>query len=156
MAQSLYKIYLHIIFHVKTTSPQIADEHLERVHSYIGMLVNTTGCKVIRVGGIGDHVHIVCLLSKNETVAHLVEEVKRNSSRWIKALAPTYEHFAWQGGYAVFSVSQSQIDKVLEYVGNQAEHHNTGRMNYGGHNTTGRCPGLCANHALSGRNSDIM
>ncbi len=123
MAQSLYKIYLHIIFHVKTTSPQIADEHLERVHSYIGMLVNSTGCKVIRVGGVGDHVHIVCLLSKNETVAHLVEEVKRNSSRWIKALAPTYEHFAWQGGYAAFSVSQSQIDKVLEYVGNQAEHH---------------------------------
>ena len=123
MAQSLYKIYLHIIFHVKSTSPKIADEHLERVHSYIGQLVNSTGCKVIRVGGICDHVHIVCLLSKNETVAHLVEEVKRNSSRWIKVLTPIYEHFAWQGGYAVFSVSQSQINKVLDYVGNQIEHH---------------------------------
>ena len=123
MPQSLYKIYLHIIFHVKSTSPKIADEHLGRVHSYIGQLVNSTGCKVIRVGGICDHVHIVCLLSKNENVAHLMEEVKRNSSRWIKALAPTYEHFAWQGGYAVFSVSQSQINKVLDYVGNQIEHH---------------------------------
>ncbi len=123
MAQSLYKIYLHIIFHVKSTSPKIGDEHLGRVHSYIGQLVNSTGCKVIRVGGICDHVHIVCLLSKNENVAHLMEEVKRNSSRWIKALAPTYEHFAWQGGYAVFSVSQSQINKVLDYVGNQIEHH---------------------------------
>ena len=123
MAQSLYKIYLHIIFHVKIASPKIADEHLGRVHSYIGQLVNSTGCKVIRVGGICDHVHILCLLSKNENVAHLMEEVKRNSSRWIKALAPTYEHFAWQGGYAVFSVSQSQINKVLDYVGNQIEHH---------------------------------
>lgn len=123
MAQSLCKIYLHIIFHVKTVSPQIANVHLERVHSYIGQLVNNTGCKVIRIGGIGDHVHIVCILARNENVAHLVEEVKRNSSRWIKTLAPTYEHFAWQNGYAVFSISQSQINKVIDYVANQAEHH---------------------------------
>lgn len=123
MAQSLCKIYLHIIFHVKTVSPQIANVHLERVHSYIGQLVNNTGCKVIRVGGIGDHVHIVCILARNENVAHLVEEVKRNSSRWIKTLAPNYEHFAWQNGYAVFSISQSQINKVIDYVANQAEHH---------------------------------
>ena len=123
MAQSLCKIYLHIIFHVKTVSPQIANVHLERVHSYIGQLVNNTGCKAIRVGGIGDHVHIVCILARNENVAHLVEEVKRNSSRWIKTLAPTYEHFAWQNGYAVFSISQSQINKVIDYMANQAEHH---------------------------------
>lgn len=123
MAQSLCKIYLHIIFHVKTTSPQIADEHLDRLHSYIGQLVNTTGCQVIRVGGIGDHVHILCMLSRNENVAHLVEEVKRNSSRWIKTIDARYEKFAWQGGYAVFSVSQSVVDKTIEYDGNQREHH---------------------------------
>ena len=93
------------------------------MHSYIGQLVNTTGCKVIRVGGTGDHVHIVCVLSRNENVSHLVEEIKRNSSRWVKALGSTYEHFVWQSGYAVFSVSQSQIDKVVDYVANQAEHH---------------------------------
>ena len=123
MAQSLCKIYLHIIFHVKTTSPQIADEHLDRMHKYIGQLVNTTGCQVIRVGGIGNHVHILCMLSRNENVAHLVEEVKRNSSRWIKTIDARYEKFTWQGGYAVFSVSQSVIDKTIEYVRNQREHH---------------------------------
>ena len=108
---------------MKTSSPRIADEHLERMHSYIGQLVNTTGCRVIRVGGIGDHVHIVCLLSRSENVAHLVEEVKRNSSRWIKSVSHLYEHFAWQGGYAAFSVSQSVVDKTVEYVSNQHEHH---------------------------------
>lgn len=86
MAQSLCKIYLHIVFHVKTTSPRIGNEYLDCVHSYIGQLVNVTGCRVIRVGGISDHVHVVCELSKNETVTHLVEEIKRNSSRWIKTL----------------------------------------------------------------------
>ena len=123
MAQSLCKIYLHVIFHIKTTSPPIADEHLERVHSYIGQLVNDAGCQVIRVGGIGDHVHVVCLLSRDETVSHLVEEMKRNSSRWIKTLSPQYEHFAWQGGYAAYSVSQSVVDKTISYVNNQREHH---------------------------------
>ena len=123
MAQSLCKIYLHLVFHIKSTSPQIDAEHLERLHSYIGQLVNATGCHVIRVGGTSDHVHIVSLLSKDETVSHLMEEVKRNSSRWIKSLSPRYGHFAWQGGYAAFSVSQSVVEKTIEYVNNQQEHH---------------------------------
>ena len=123
MAQSLCKIYLHIVFRIKTNSPQIDEEHIERVHSYIGQLVNATGCQVIRVGGTSDHIHVVCLLSRSETVSHLVEEVKRNSCRWIKTLSPRYEHFAWQSGYAAFSVSQSVVEKTIEYVNNQQEHH---------------------------------
>ena len=81
MSQSLCKVYIHIIFHIKTVSPSIKEEHLERLHSYIGQLINTTGCQTMLVGGISDHIHMLCQLSKNETVAHLVEEVKRNSSR---------------------------------------------------------------------------
>ena len=123
MAQSLCKLYVHIVFHIKTTSPTIMTEHLERLHEYIGQLVNTTGCKVIRVGGINDHVHAVCLLSKDVTVSHLVEEIKRNSSRWIKSLDSRYVNFAWQGGYAAFSISQSVVEKTIEYVSKQEEHH---------------------------------
>lgn len=123
MAQSLCKIYLHIIFHIKNASPKISDNDLERVHAYIGALINETGCKSILVGGVGDHVHSLLLLSREETVAHLVEEMKRNSSRCIKKIGDHYSHFAWQGGYAAFSVSQSVVDKTLEYIGNQREHH---------------------------------
>lgn len=123
MPQSLNRIYLHIIFHIKTTSSQIAEEHLERVHSYIGKLVNTTGCQVIRVGGTGDHIHVLCALSKEVTVSHLVAEMKRNSSRWIKTLGAQYRNFSWQGGYAAFSVSQSVLEKTVDYIINQKEHH---------------------------------
>ena len=123
MSQSLCKVYLHIIFHVKSTSTTVDDEHLERMHSYIGGLVNTTGCQVICVGGTGNHVHALVMFSKTETIAHIVEEMKRNSSRWIKTISPKYEKFAWQGGYATFSVSQSQVETVIAYIGNQAEHH---------------------------------
>ncbi|MBR3709735.1 MAG: transposase [Bacteroidales bacterium] len=123
MSQSLSKIYLHIIFHIKTSSPAIKEEHLERVHSYIGQLVNTTGCQTLIVGGVSNHVHIVCQLSKNETVSHLLEEVKRNSSRWIKTIDDRYGHFAWQGGYAAFSISESVLPKTINYVRNQKAHH---------------------------------
>lgn len=123
MPQSLCKIYLHIIFHTKSDAPGIADAHLKRVHAYIGELVNATGCQTVQVGGVSDHVHVICLLSRNETVAHLVEEIKRNSSRWIKTIDPRYDTFAWQGGYAAFSVSQSVVENTLDYVKNQANHH---------------------------------
>lgn len=123
MAQSLCKIYLHIIFHIKTGSPEIESEHLPRLHQYIGSLVNSTGCQVLCVGGTGNHVHVLLMFSKTESVAHVVEEMKRNSSRWVKTLSPRYERFAWQGGYAAFSVSQSVVEKTRQYVINQGEHH---------------------------------
>lgn len=75
------------------------------------------------VGGVSDHVHLVCQLSKNETVAHLVEVIKRNSSRWIKTIDERYRQFARQGGYAAFSVSESVLPKTMDYVRNQKAHH---------------------------------
>lgn len=123
MAQSLSKIYIHLIFHIKTTRPIIREQEQERIHSYIGQLVNTTGCRVVQVGGPGDHVHILFLLSKNETISHVVEEMKRNSSRWIKSIDTHYGEFEWQGGYGAFSVSQSVVGKTLQYIRNQHEHH---------------------------------
>ena len=124
MAQSLSKIYIHLIFHIKTTSPKIRENDLERLHNYIGKLVKTTGCAEIKAGGVGDHVHVLFILSKDVTISQIVEEIKRNSSRWIKNLDSVYYHFfAWQGGYAAYSISQSVVDKTLQYITNQKEHH---------------------------------
>ena len=123
MAQSLCKIYLHIIFHIKTTSPCILDDDLKRVHAYIGEIINDSKCMTIWVGGVGDHVHVLCLLGREVSIAQLVETIKRNSSRWIKSLSPNYSWFAWQGGYAALSISQSVVDKTLAYIKNQKEHH---------------------------------
>ena len=112
-----------MIFHVKSTSPTIDDGDLGRLHAYIGKVVNTTGCHVLCVGGTSNHVHALVMFSKTETVAHLIEEMKRNSSRWLKTISPKYNDFSWQGGYGAFSVSQSQVDTVINYINNQAEHH---------------------------------
>ena len=123
MAQSLSKVYLHIVFHIKTTSPKIKTDDLERIHAYIGQIINTTGCINIWVDGVEDHVHALCLLSREVTIAHLVEEIKRNSSRWLKTIDKHYHTFAWQSGYGCFSISQSVVDKTLNYIKNQREHH---------------------------------
>ncbi len=123
MAQSLCKIYIHLIFHIKTWSPKIREADMLRVHGYIGQLINKTGCEVIRVGGVADHVHALFLMSKNVALSHVVEEIKRNSSRWIKSIDPYYQSFVWQNGYGAFSVSQSVVDKTLLYVEQQREHH---------------------------------
>ena len=123
MAQSLSKIYLHVVFHIKYNSPEIRKGDLERVHSYIGGIVNAIGCYTLRVGGVENHVHVLCMLSRTENPSHLVEELKRKSSRWIKTLDPYYERFAWQGGYGVFSVSQSVVKTTMNYIENQQTHH---------------------------------
>jgi len=70
-----------------------------------------------------DHIHILCVLSKNISLAKFVQEVKGISSHWIKNLASHYNSFEWQKGYAGFSVSPSVHDKTVEYIRNQQSHH---------------------------------
>lgn len=123
MPQSLSKIYLHVVFRIKYSSPPILEEHLPNLHAYIGEMINLTGCVNVLVGGVENHVHALCLLGREVSPSHLVKEIKRNSSRWIKTLSPHYENFAWQGGYGVFSVSPSVVDRTLQYIKNQRKHH---------------------------------
>ncbi len=123
MSQSLSKVYLHLIFHVKTTSVRMCEKDWEHIHAYIGKTINDMGCQSICVGGIDDHIHILFLLSRDIAISKVVEDVKRHSSRWIKSLTHSYAGFEWQGGYAIFSVSQSVVEATIKYILNQKEHH---------------------------------
>lgn len=80
-------------------------------------------CPVICVGGTEDHVHILFMLDKNTALADVVEQLKRASSKWMKTQSPENRYFAWQEGYAAFSVSQSKMETVKRYIQGQAEHH---------------------------------
>lgn len=123
MAQSLSKIYIHLIFHIKTKSVKIRNENKHDLYAYIGSVIKSNQSIPILINGTEDHVHILCILSKNIALAKLTEEIKRHSSRWIKTTDAYYESFAWQGGYSGFSVSQSLHDKTKQYIQNQEEHH---------------------------------
>ena len=123
MAQSLSKLYVHIVFHTKHSFNLIRTEDKTRLYPYIGSVIKDRESIPIAINGTKDHVHILCVMSKNINLALLVEEIKRHSSRWIKTLDPYYAKFSWQGGYSGFSVSPSLVKKTKRYIENQEEHH---------------------------------
>lgn len=125
MSQSLSKLYIHLIFHIKDQTAYIKTEDCDELYAYIGAIIKDNQSIPIKINGTNDHVHILCVMSKNIALSKLVEEIKRNSSRWIKGKGNHYKQFAWQGGYSGFSVSQSVHNKTKVYIENQKEHHKT-------------------------------
>jgi REP element-mobilizing transposase RayT len=124
MSQSLVQIYVHIVFSTKDREPFLTDAAFrERVHVYLKGICENQGSPSLRVGGVEDHVHILCRLSKTLDVATLVREVKRDSSKWIKDENPRCRDFYWQNGYGAFSISPSHVTPAIAYIDDQVEHH---------------------------------
>ena len=128
MAQSLSKILLHTVFSTKERLPFLRDKSLrDELHRYLGGILTNLGCQPLIIGGVEDHVHLLFTHSRTATVADVVKELKRSSSTWLKAKrkanSAALADFAWQGGYGVFSIGQSQADDVRAYIAGQEEHH---------------------------------
>ncbi len=120
MAHSFVCVYLHLVFSTKERLPLIPTEKLKPLERYIAGILRNHGMKALAVGGMLDHMHVLVSLSAEPGVAKVVNLVKANSSRWMRE---ENRKFAWQEGYAAFSVSASALDAVARYVKNQAEHH---------------------------------
>ncbi len=124
MPQSLSAVYIHLVFSTKERRPLLRDKPArEALHAYLGGVSKQLECPPIRVGGVEDHVHILARFGRTITQAEWVKELKRVSSLWLKERARDYADFQWQGGYADFSVSQSNLEQVVEYIANQETHH---------------------------------
>ncbi len=124
MPQSLARIWLHIVFSTKERRAFLANERIrEEMFCMLGHHAKENHCPPARVGGTTDHVHILCGFSRTLTVAQLVEILKRETSKWVKQRAANLGAFHWQSGYGAFSVSQSHVPQVIEYIGNQPAHH---------------------------------
>jgi len=123
MAQSLSKLLVHIVFATKDRYPYLTDAVRAEFHAYAASVLQSCESPALIINSMPDHVHILCVLSKNRALCDVVEEVKRSTSRWIKSKGGMLAKFYWQHGYGVFSVSQSNVAAVLEYVANQEEHH---------------------------------
>ena len=123
MSQSLSKLYVQIIFHIKNSSIPIGSEIEDELYAYMASIIKDNESTPIIINGVNNHVHILCLMSKNTSLADLVEKVKGQSSRWIKTRDKEYKLFKWQGGYAGFSVSKSMVEKTKRYIREQKEHH---------------------------------
>jgi len=125
MPQSLSKVILQIVFSTKNREPWLEPDVRPRMHAYLATVCRDLGAELFRVGGVADHVHIVTTLPRTVSQAEFIEQMKKTSSKWIKALDARYRGFFWQRGYGAFSVSLSQLDTVLDYVKAQQQHHRT-------------------------------
>jgi REP-associated tyrosine transposase len=120
MAHSYSSVLIHLIFSTKRREPNIPAERQEALWSYLIGIGNNHNLTVIAAGGIETHVHLLFVLPQTIALAKAVQTFKANSSRWLS------EHglrFAWQEGYAAFSVSRSQAAHVQRYIANQLAHH---------------------------------
>src|SRR5690606_1424276 len=124
MAQSIAYNYSHIVFSTKYRYPFIDDEIKDELFRYIGGLCKKLDFNPVIVGGYRDHIHILCVLSRKVALMDFMENVKSNSSKWMKTNGEKYLNFYWQRGYGSFSVNPAEIDVVKNYIKNQEAHHN--------------------------------
>ena len=101
----------------------ITPEIQSRLFGYVGTVLSVKGARLIRPGGTRDHVHLLVSLGKRFSISDAVREVKSKASGWMHREFPELRKFAWQGGYAAFSVSASEVARVIHYIERQEEHH---------------------------------
>jgi len=124
MPQSLANMLVHIVFSTKNHRALLQNaDHRGEMHRYLAGISANLDCPAIIVGGATDHVHLLANQSRTIALAEWVKELKRASSVWAKNKTPQWSLFQWQAGYGAFSVSQSQKERVQEYIRTQEEHH---------------------------------
>jgi len=126
MPQSLAQLYVQIVFSTKERRSYLKDPTVRQdLHKYLGGTCRNLDCPSLMVGGVDDHVHILCRLSRTCSVSDLVRELKRESSKWVKTQGRELFDFHWQDGYGAFSVSPGHVEALREYIARQEEHHKT-------------------------------
>ena len=123
MSQSLAKIYVHLIFSTKNRERVLTDDLRSDLYAYLGGILNGLGCVPVEINSEPDHVHILLILARTETVSNVVGQVKKSSNDWLRTQDEQFASFHWQAGYGAFSVSQSVVEDVREYLRKQREHH---------------------------------
>ena len=123
MAQSLSKIVVHVVFSTKNRQPILSVEIRKDLFAYIVGILNSLDCITLIINGAEDHVHVLVIMAKTISLSKMIQELKGSSARWLNLQTATTKHFAWQARYGAFSVSESQIAKVVDYIAEQDEHH---------------------------------
>ncbi len=123
MPQSLSSLLIHLIFSTKNRESFLTPEIEVELYPYIASIFKAMRSPALIIDGTSDHLHTLFSLSRVMAVADLVEEVKTESSKWIKTKGKDLRNFHWQSGYGAFSIAQSQVPAVKQYIRRQKEHH---------------------------------
>jgi len=122
MPQSLAALYIHVVFSTKNREPYITPDLEPQLYAFMHGIAKNHDCIAWNIGGMPDHTHILLALHRDRSVFEMVRFLKANSSKWVHETFPD-RSFAWQNGYAAFSVSASNVAKVQAYIENQKKNH---------------------------------
>ena len=123
MPHSYNKIWIHAIWATKERMPIIHSNIEYKIHQFISEQLRAQGCLVRIINGMPDHIHCLFLLSPQKSIAEVIKQIKGSSSHYVNQNDLTSKKFAWQTGYAAYSVSESVVEKVFQYIKTQKEHH---------------------------------
>lgn len=123
MANTYTQIHLQLVFAVKSRSFLISPSWKDELYKYITGIINNKQHKVLSIGGMPDHIHILVGMRPHQALSDLMKEVKGSSSKWINERRFLTVHFAWQEGYGAFSYAKPDLSNVISYIQHQEEHH---------------------------------
>jgi REP element-mobilizing transposase RayT len=123
MGHSYVSNCVHAVFSTKDRKKLITPDLQERLWPYMGGIARENDMKALAVGGTHNHIHVLLSLPATVPVAKAVQLIKGGSSKWINETFSANGRFEWQEGYGAFSVSVSLVDKTIEYISKQPEHH---------------------------------
>jgi REP element-mobilizing transposase RayT len=123
MANTFSQIYMHLIFVVDGRLSMIQTDWESDLYAYISGIITNKNQKLITINGTQNHIHLLVSIRTDCCTSNLVRIIKSNSSKYVNEQKWSSGKFKWQDGYGVFSVSHSQIGKVVKYINNQKEHH---------------------------------
>mgnify|MGYP005854358349 CR=1 FL=1 len=123
MRRNKLRLYLHLVWATWDRLPLITPDIERRLYRCIESQAQEQGCKVLALNGIADHVHLVVTFPTTITIADLVKQVKGVSSHFVNEVLAPPTQFKWQGSYGAFTISRWDVDKIVQYVRGQKEHH---------------------------------
>jgi putative transposase len=142
MSHSFTKIDIHGIFSTKNREGLISPKLEPLLYKKIReIFTRDLNCILHTINGIDDHIHVLFALNPSVSVSDVFKSIKGSSSHFVNQEDIIARKFAWQTGYAAFSVSPSQFQKAFKYIENQKQHHKTKTFNQ-------ELAALCKSHGV--------
>jgi REP element-mobilizing transposase RayT len=123
MANTYTQIHIHAVFAVQNRLSLIQKQWQDELYKYITGIITNNGHKLLQIGGMPDHIHVLFGMRPTQSLSDLMQDMKGSSSLWINQKRFFKGKFSWQEGYGAFSYGKSQIDRVIKYIQQQENHH---------------------------------
>ncbi len=123
MSHSFNSQLMHCVFSTKERRNLITPELAARLYPYIGGIAREHKIKLLKIGGVPDHVHLLISLPSTVSISKAMQLIKGGSSKWVHDSFPEHRLFEWQQGYGAFSIGIGDVERTTAYIENQAEHH---------------------------------